>query len=195
MNNRMRKRANGTAARLFIIVGNDSSGKDELIRGVNDLGKFHAQVVYKYTNRPKKDDDGDEIICNCKFLSGYEEGNGKIVQWEREEGDEQKLTFCDITYERNGNQYGFASSQIWNGLKERKFQMISVSEIETINLLRAKFGRLVVLLYVHSSVRTENFDDLKMFSDNFNKFDHVLVYEGKKEDLLDQIFRLFRAYE
>ena len=73
--------------------------------------------------------------------------------------------------------------------------MISVSEIETINLLRAKFGRLVVLLYVHSSVRTENFDDLKMFSDNFNKFDHVLVYEGKKEDLLDQIFRLFRAYE
>jgi len=188
----MYKRAKGT--RLFIIAGNDSSGKDELIRGVNDLGKFHAQVVYKYTNRPRKEDDGSEIICDCKFMSSEGEAGGKIVQYE-EEGDEQKFTFCDITYERNGNQYGFASSQIWNGLKARKFQMISVSEIETINLLRAKFGRLVVLLYVHSSIQTDNFDDLEMFSENFNKFDHVLVYEGKKEDLLDQIFRLFRAYE
>ena len=33
-----------STARIFIIVGNESSGKDEIIRAIKDLGALHAQA-------------------------------------------------------------------------------------------------------------------------------------------------------
>ena len=37
--------------RVFVVVGNPASGKDELIKAINILGSTHAQIVPKYTNR------------------------------------------------------------------------------------------------------------------------------------------------
>lgn len=182
-------------ARLFVIVGNTPyinipNGKDLIIQAVDSMGALHASIIPKYTSRSLKSDDGNEMICDCKFEkieNGY-----RIVT---PDGD---VCYGDIVYERNGNTYGFSSQNIWNGLKRGKFQVVVISDAMTINELRKKFGGLVVLVYVHShNYQKPNIIDaeFKLFSQNFDLFDHVLIYENKAEELYDQLFRLFRAYE
>ena len=94
-------------------------------------------------------------------------------------------------------------------------QVIVVSNIKAINKLKGFFGDLLVLLYVHSEInreefqneaenhdkeyiqeRLEGFDNAFIdYLNNYNTFRHVLIYAGAPEDLFDQIFRLFSAYE
>ena len=177
-------RARRIASRLFIIAGNASSGKDNVISATRELAILHASVVTKYTTRSETAEDGEEIIC--KYLQNGEI-NPKFVEKNVEKN-------CDICYERNGNKYYIDSSEIWQGMKEGLFQVVSVTEAEAINQLKKRFGNGVVLIYVHSDSSTTP-SELDLFVDNFDKFNHVLIYEDKYEDLYDQLFRLFRAYE
>ena len=131
------------------------------------------------------------MICGCTFCPNTN-GYNSTYQVTNKEG---AFETCDIVYMRNGNQYGFNSQKIWQGLKQRLFQVVVVSEVEAINKLREIFGGLIVLIYVHSHNSHGQYKELSMFVNNFDKFDHVLIYEDKKEDLFDQVFRLFRAYE
>ena len=176
-------------ANIFIIVGGHNSGKDELIRAVQDLGALHAQMIPKFTSRPRQEDDGKEIKCNYIFQKD-DNGNYKVISQE-----DDKIYKCDIVYYKNQNYYGIDTHQIWSGLRKQKFQVIVVSEVEAINSLIEKFGSLVVLIYVHSMTEEETLPEFQLFLDNFNEFDHVLIAENRKEDLYDQLFRLFRAYE
>lgn len=165
-----------TLSRLFIIAGDSTSGKDEIIRAVYSLGGCHAKIISKYTSRKQRADDGPEIICS---------DNPKFIDYKN----------CDISYEVNDRTYYINSNDIWDGMRTGLFQVISVSDAKTINILKSKFGNAVVLVYVHSSYSDNKDDALELFTTNFDKFNHVLIYEGIKEDLYDQIFRLFRAYE
>jgi hypothetical protein len=182
---------------LFVIVGTPGSGKDLLIRAVNDLGTQHAQIVPKHTSRDRREDDGSEMICPGD--SGH------------------NLDACDIMYKNYGDTYGIECSRIWEGLKKGLSQIANVSNITAINRLRDVFGELMVLVYVHSNVGAEEYLDKEMplgadtsyvqrraeeyrfaldvYLENFLAFEHVLIYTGNAEDLYDQIFRLFRAYE
>lgn len=184
-------------ARLFIIVGNTpnqqkTNGKDLIIQAVDTMGGLHASIIPKYTSRGPKSDDGREMICSCKFTPN-KNGSATIVT---EEGKKYK---GDIVYKRKGNWYGFSSKGIWKGLKRGKFQVVVISDADTINKLRDIFGGLAILVYVHShnfEGENKNVDtEFELFSNNFDLFDHVLIYEDKAEDLYDQIFRLFKAYE
>jgi guanylate kinase len=181
--------------RLFVVVGTPGSGKDRLIRAVNDLGAQHADVVPKHTSRQRRDDDGSEMICypDCD------------------------LEACDIRYENYGDQYGIESSTIWKGLREGTFQVVVVSNVGAINELRRKFGEFMVLIYVHSEVDAKKYRRLEQkkgesieyverrvteyrlafdaYLKNLLAFDHVLISSDFNEDLYDQLFRLFRAYE
>ena len=172
------------ASKLFVIAGNASSGKDNIISATRELGSFHAQVVRKYTTRRATEEDGSEIVCR---LTAKGKSN---VQFDEKEVEKN----CDIWYERNGNRYYIDSKEIWDGMKSGLFQVISVTDAKTINQLKKKFGNAVVLIYVHSDSETTPVE-LDLFVNNFDKFNHVLIYEDKYEDLYDQLFRLFRAYE
>ena len=193
-----------STAKLFIIVGNtpgdqnSANGKDLIIQAVDSMGALHAEIIPKYTSRGKKSDDGNEMICNCTFAPN-EDGTYDV------NAGKEKVQ-CDIVYSRKGNMYGFNSKEIWNGLKRGMFQVVVISEVETINRLREIFGGLVILIYVHShnwEKPTEDGQDdeqkvaeeFKLYSQNFDVFNHVLIYEDKAEDLYDQMFRLFKAYE
>ena len=183
--------------RLFVVVGTPGSGKDLLVRAVIDLGTQHARVVPKHTTRQRRQDDGPEMICP--------------------NDPRYKLDACDVTYENYGEQYGIETATIWEGLMRKVSQVAVASGVDAINALRSVFGDLLVLVYVHSEksadeyLRTETplgedteyvrrrvasyqraFD---LYLENFLTFDHVLIYSGSPEDLYDQIFRLFRAYE
>jgi hypothetical protein len=182
--------------RLFVIVGTPGSGKDVLIRAVDALGTHHADIVPKHTSRAKRDDDGDEMICRGN--SGYD------------------LKSCDIQYKNYGDKYGIKSDGIWKGLRRNRFQVAVVSDIGAIRELQRIFGELMVLVYVHSEKSVEEYrsEEIKhgdvdyverrareyeqarrLYLENFLAFNHVLIYAGLDEDLYDQIFRLFRAYE
>lgn len=178
-------------ANIFVIVGSGNSGKDEIIRAVNDLGSLHAQIVPKFTSRPSQKDDGMEIRCNFNFKK-IENGKYMVCSNDKPESEEY---ICDLVYEKNDNKYGINTCQIWEGLRKQKFQVIVVSEVEAINKLIEKFGSLVILIYVHGMLGKNEFPEFQLFIDNFNEFDHVLIAENRKEDLYDQLFRLFRAYE
>lgn len=183
--------------KLVLVVGTPGSGKDLLIRAVNDLGAQHAQIVPKHTSRTRRPDDGKEMICI---------------------GDpEYNLKACDLTYENFGDLYGMETSLIWSGLRKGIFQVAVISNITALNNLKKLFGELVMLVYVHSEMRADEYLNAEAGSDqnseyirkrvekyhaahdvylrNFLAFDHVLIYTGVQEDLFDQIFRLFRAYE
>lgn len=177
-------------ANIFVVVGGECSGKDEIIRGVHDLGGLHAQVISKFTSRMRQPDDGREIRCNYIFEEVPEEGIYRVSSQE-----DDKEYECDIVYIKNDNYYGIDSHQIWKGLRNHKFQVLVASEIEAINSLMKKFGSLVKLIYIHGKDEREDSPEFKMFIENFDAFNHVLIYESRKEDLFDQLFRLFRAYE
>ena len=56
-------------ANIFVIVGGSHSGKDEIIRAIQDLGGLHAQIIPKFTSRLQQEDDEKEIKCNYAFLT------------------------------------------------------------------------------------------------------------------------------
>lgn len=176
-------------ANIFVIVGGNHSGKDEIIRAVQDLGRLHAQMIPKFTSRARQEDDGKEMRCNYIFKE-YDAEKYKVISQE-----DDKAYNCDIVYFKNNNYYGIDTHQIWNGLRKQKFQVIVVSEVDAINKLFEKFGSLVKLIYVHGMDEEVELFEFRLFLDNFNAFDHVLIAENRKEDLYDQLFRLFRAYE
>lgn len=177
-------------ANIFVVMGAKKSGKDEIIRGVSDLAGLHAQIIPKFTSRDRQEDDGKELRCNYIFEKKSYDGIYDVLSRE----DDRQYE-CDIVYQKNDNYYGIDSRQIWKGLRNHKFQVLVASEIEAIDSLKKKFGSLVKLIYIHGQDVEENSPEFQMFVRNFDAFDHVLIYESRKEDLYDQLFRLFRAYE
>lgn len=178
-------------ANIFVIVGGEASGKDEIIRAVYELGGLHAQIVPKFSSRPRRPEDGREIRCNYIFQKedNLKEGYKVLSQ------EDDSEYYCDIVYKKNDYYYGIDSHQIWQGLRIHKFQVLVASEVFAINNLRKMFGSLVKLIYVHGQDDNENSLEFQMYIQYFDFFDHVLIYESRKEDLYDQLFRLFRSYE
>lgn len=110
-------------------------------------------------------------------------------------------------------------------------QVAVVSDSDSLNQLKGKFGNLAVVIYVYSQISREQYKEKQIqnrlnprngnpkaeltedniayidkrvadfdkawqiYVDNFMLFDHVLIYADMQEDLFDQVFRLFRAYE
>jgi hypothetical protein len=182
--------------RLFVIVGSPGSGKDILIRAVNIFGRQHADIVPKHTSRLRRPDDGEEMVCPED--EGYD------------------LKGCNVVYENYGDRYGIRTDKIWMGFGRHRFQVAVVSDLDAIRELQSIFGELLVLIYVHSDKSVEEYrqDEMKhgdvgyverrvreytqarrLYLDHFLAFNHVLICAGMEEDLFDQMFRLFRAYE
>lgn len=205
--------------RLFLVVGNPASGKDELISAVHIIGSLHAEIVPKHTDRNWRPGDDDEMIC--AFVP--DDNTGEMVK-----NDNYDLKGCDVQYTNYGNTYGIKTSYIWDQLLSGRFQVLVVSNKKALNKLKSIFGHIAVTIYVYShfsredyrkkeyerertkqeqlpnyiinqeyiDMRVEAFDMAwRLYEDNFLLFDHVLIYADKQEDLFDQIFRLFRAYE
>lgn len=124
--------------KLFIVVGSPDSGKYELIRSINTLGKLHADIVPKYTDRNFRYDDGNEMIC--KFIIN---DSGEFVI-----NPHYNMNRCNIQYENYNTKYGIDTDDIWNGLKKCVHQVLVVSNINALNQLKRIFGNLAVIIYI-----------------------------------------------
>jgi guanylate kinase len=182
--------------KIFVICGTPGSGKDILIKAINDLGKHHAIIVPKHTTRKRRTDDGNEMICS--------------------DDKNYDMSACEIVYDNYEDKYGINVSQIWAAMLEKSSQVLVVSNIEAINSLKKIFSTNLIFVYVHSEMSADDFgksqksekvdaytekrlkkyrDAFEIFLRNYNFFKHVLIYSGSQEDLIDQIFRLLNYYE
>ncbi len=182
---------------IFVVVGTPGSGKDLLVQAANDMGVLHCRIVPKHTDRERQIDDSNEMICvNDK---GYD------------------LDGCDLTYTNYNNRYGIKLGLVWDQMKMGIAQVVVVSNTVAINTLCRAFGAMVKVVFVHSEMdedkyrseqralgnseeyinaRVEAYNQaLSLYFRNIARFDHVLIYADSKEDLFDQIFRLFNHYE
>jgi len=126
-----------------------ASGKDELIAAVDILGAAHAQIVPKHSDREWRIGDGNEMIC--RTMAAPDKEGAAIAN------PLYDLNGCDIRYENYGKHYGIKTSDIWDKLSKGIFQVVVVSNKDALNKLRLTFGKLVVMIYVHSLVGKEEY--------------------------------------
>ena len=207
--------------RLFLVVGSPASGKDELISAVNTIGTLHAEIVPKHTNRKPRDDDGDEMICKMKLVNGvevdnpnYDIGGCDVVydNYDDQYGIKTSLIWDKL---REGiiQVAVVSNTNALNQLKG-KFGNLAIviyvySQISREKYREREMERKLANLkaengsdstseeenkYINS--RVADFDKAwDIYVENFMLFDHVLIYADMQEDLFDQVFRLFKAYE
>ncbi len=144
-------------------------------------------------------------VCEDQEVAIYENSHHSYIIY----GDEQKLYGCDIT-------------EIQKILDENKYHLVIVaSEIGVVNVLKEKFGEeRVRLIYAHSEISMKEFEAnasditkdekkkrfqeiLDNYTNEISNYDHVTIYAksqltyeqtSKEEELIDQMFRLLRAY-
>lgn len=208
--------------RLFLVVGSPGSGKDELMTAVNTIGSLHAEIVPKHTSRLQNADDGEEMICRARL---DEDGKLEITnpKWDLDGCDVKYENFgtqygikTSVIWDRLCQgimQVAVVSdSNALNQLKG-KFGNLAVviyvysqisreqyKENQIQSRLNPRNGKPKLeltdddLAYIEK--RVADFDKAwQIYVDNFMLFDHVLIYADMQEDLFDQVFRLFKAYE
>jgi ribose 1,5-bisphosphokinase PhnN len=204
--------------RLFLIVGSPASGKDELIAAVNTIGSLHAEIVPKHTNRKWRTGDDNEMICGeipdkqNRLIknSKYDLDHCDIVY--ENYGDKYGIKTTGIWDKlRHGiiQVLVVSNKEALNQLKGKFGDLAVVVYVyskvtreeylqrEKTKQEQKKEGEAKYQIdEEYLKIRAENFDmSWKIYVDNFMLFDHVLIYAGNQEDLFDQIFRLFKAYE
>ena len=129
-----------------------------------------------------------------------------------------------VAYWGNGGKFEYTidMDRLRAGLSLGRSQVIALSDIHTILKLKQEFGDQVVPVYCNSQISKEEFQryaggdeigiakreeferQLTDFIENFMLFRHVVIYaenelghasDSRQEELIDQLFRLFRAYE
>ena len=203
--------------KIFLVVGSPGSGKDELISAVNTIGTLHAEIVPKHTDRPVNKDDGDEMICRTMYtVAGDEVSNDLFdldncnVVYENYGTTYGIKTSVIWDKLRNGIiQVAVVSdSKALNQLKGHfgnlavvvyVYSQITRDEYKAREMKKLKKSYDNELTddernYIHK--RVEDFDKAwDIYVENFMLFNHVLIYADMQEDLFDQVFRLFKAYE
>ncbi|MDR0307298.1 MAG: hypothetical protein LBI42_10745 [Chitinispirillales bacterium] len=128
-----------------------------------------------------------------------------------------------IYYKAHSNQfeYHIDLETIREGLKRNKAQVIVLSDWDSIDKLRQEFGEQVIVVFCHSQIdeveyrkkamgtateaKTRKFhQQLNDYVEHFCDYRHVIIYAekelglascGRQEELIDQLFKLFCAYE
>ena len=127
-----------------------------------------------------------------------------------------------IIYGNDGKLYGCDITEIQKSLEENRGHFVIVaSQIGVVNVLKKKYGeKNVRLIYAHSEISASEFEanasditkgekkkEFREILDNYTKeisnYDHVTIYArtqlnyeqtSREEELIDQMFRLLRAY-
>jgi guanylate kinase len=128
-----------------------------------------------------------------------------------------------IIYKNHGKQvvYGFSIDGLLQNMQnDRKHRVLVASFVNIFEYCKNKIGNNnVVPIFAYSQIsksdydkqvksnieklKSQSYDDLIRYSENIVDFEHVIIYAetqmqndsgGQKEELIDQMFRLFRAY-
>ena len=119
--------------KLFIIAGHAKSGKDEIIKAVNDMGRLQASIIRKYTSRRQDSDDGNEMICRLipsqellnKFRHEYNDEVGSLLhEYEKRKNeannDVDELTDAAEWYLNKSRELAKPTERFWALLEEKE---------------------------------------------------------------------------
>jgi ribose 1,5-bisphosphokinase PhnN len=192
--------------RVIVVVGTPGSGKDLLIRAIHDLGRQHAQIVPKHTSRPRWADDEEEMICPGDLDYNLDGCDITYKNYEDEYGIETRRIWeglldgaFQVVVVSNADAINELHS-IFGDLLVLVYVHSEVDAEKYREMERSRDKRSSYVAYVERRVK-EYRQAIDLYLNNFLAFDHVLIYSGIKknmfveEDLFDQLFRLFRAYE
>jgi hypothetical protein len=200
--------------------GNDESGLYDtgiktypwwaLLDKVKNMN-FDIQEIFPWADRAEIDPPGYELNPVYEKLRPL---------FENQESKEFASRF--ITYIANGRFNYFIDLQlIRDGLNRGKSQVIVLSDWTSIDKLKKEFGEQVIVIFCHSQIsedeftkkakgtaiadKRENFrKQLDDYAERFCDYRHVIIYgeneighdsDGRQEELIDQLFKLFHAYE
>jgi hypothetical protein len=196
---------------ILNIVGAEGSGKGLLLRSARDMGDHYIDIIKKATTRKPQLTDTGEL----EFYESVDSFHDKY----------------NIIYGNYKHHYGISTSDIWHAISIGKVAFLINSnfsgatqrgevykdDIGAVQLLKAEFGPLFKLIYIHTDisrdeiVKHSQIIDVKepdvvalkadkaltvasYFTDNIEAFDHVLLNVRAPEDLSDQLFRLTMLY-
>lgn len=146
-----------------------------------------------------------------------------VKKWEEQDvGIYEQKKKRYLIYGNDTRLYGCDLSEIQEILDNNKYHLVIVaSQIEVVNALKALYGeQRVRLIYAHSEISAGEFEanatditkkekkeEFRRILDSYTKeisnYDHVTIYAksqltyeqtSKEEELIDQMFRLLRAY-
>jgi len=124
---------------------------------------------------------------------------------------------------KSGINYGFSTSNLLSAMEEdKKHRVLVASFVNIFEFCKEKIGKeKVVSVFSYSQISKEDFEAsaesesvklqksisfnnyLLKYAENIVDFDHVIIYAetqmhntsgAQKEEIIDQMFRLFRAY-
>lgn len=179
---------------------NSSRDSFQLNNNYIDLDKLISNYCDKYDKKQKKDE-----LC-------YAIKNSEI-----------DFIYVNHGKDKDGITYGFSLKNLLSNMrKDNKHRVLVASLINIFEYCNEKIGREnVVPVFSYSQISKEDFEKdvksevdkckkirtfnsyLKKYSENIVEFEHVIIYAetqmhnktgGQKEELIDQIFRLFKAY-
>lgn len=181
----------GSTSRIFIIAGGSFSGKDKLVNAMIQMEPKKILSYQKATTRIESENDNGELLHLKELTETY-----------------------DITYNKNGHKYGLSSNQIWSSLAKERITLIVLSDLESIKKIKSIFQEICVVIYLHANIdfeelerakielenkefikRKNSLDELqKIYINNMDIFNHVLLNTSESEDLYDQAFNILDFY-
>lgn len=210
---------------IYVVSGNGASGKDELIEATNALGKLYADVLPKYTSRNQRKDDGSELICKNNITSDNKFISNIEYQHYIKNKALNPTQYLIYYGNNNTYEYAIDLKMLNAKLKEGRSVVIALSDIATISALKKIYPDQVITIYCNSQISKEEFlkvneledsdgvvknkgeafeEQQETFIDNYLAYRHVIIYaenelghasDARQEELIDQLFRIFRAYE
>jgi ribose 1,5-bisphosphokinase PhnN len=122
----------------ILVCGSAGAGKSFLLQHVEEWGGGQVKILSKYATRPARVGDGTEIICVADLPKD-----------------------CDFRYRfddrEDGPEYGIKSADIEQCLESGESCCMVVSNFNTINDLRAKYGSMAKAVWIDRDI---SFEDL-----------------------------------
>lgn len=168
--------------KLFIIAGHAKSGKDEIIKAVNDMGRLQATIIRKYTSRRQDEDDGNEMICRLipskelldHFKDEYDnEAKALLCEYERRKkaanNDIDELTNIAEWYHNSSRSLVKPKKRFWNLLEEKE----------------DKIAESVRRHILEEADESHKLDSLNLYDKSFDELKNLYCRKGYHKDTVD----------
>ncbi len=185
----------GNPAKLYVFIGNPGSGKDKALEIIRVQSILHSIIMPKHTNRARKNDDGEEMICP--------------------EDELFDMDSCKLQYTNYGSVYGINVQELSKRLKDGISSSLVVSNGKAIQELRELFPNELVTIYIHGLSKEEysiqqkdHLDDAyvknrlseydqadQLYYNQWLDFNHTVIDNNDLTDLKLQIDNIMRYYE
>jgi len=114
-------------ASVIVLTGPSQCGKSTIIDMFlkSQSEDFNPILIPKYITRPKRDNDGSDVIAGGVPSS------------------------CDLVYEQYGERYGLHFDTLYDALMENKCPIVIINDIKVLQDVKTALGSQALLVYMY----------------------------------------------